>query len=115
MFCIEVREEPEDPNAIVVGTLLVNHLYVHESPKKLACKLEEMDVQLCVMTPLGSIFHMGIIFKNYAINANKRILPVDLIQLKIQGYKVILGMNRLTRYNVASECKKKLISFSTIE
>jgi len=34
-------------------------------------------------TPLGSVYHTDIIFKNFAINVNGGILSVDVVQLQI--------------------------------
>ena len=92
-------EEAEDPTATMSSTLLVDHLYAcvlfdfgathsfvnPELAKKLAGKPDEMDKQLYVPTPLGSVYYTDIIFKNCAINVEGRVLPADLVQLEIQG------------------------------
>jgi len=62
------EEELEDPHAVVSGTLLVNDLFTRVlfdashsfinpvTTERLACKLGNIDVQLCVTTGLGSIY-----------------------------------------------------------
>jgi len=59
------RKESKDPHAVVIGTLLVNHLFTkvlfnsgatHSfinpiTAKRFACKPDDMDAQLCVTTP----------------------------------------------------------------
>ena len=106
VFCLE-GDEVEDPTNTVLGTLLINHLYTHVLfdsgaahsfvnhifAKKLASKPNEMDVQLHVTTPLGSTYYTDVIFKNCAIHLEGRILPADLVQLDIQGWDAILGMD----------------------
>ena len=97
VFCLDTEEEEtEDPNAVVTGTLLVNNLYIYvwfdsvatqsfinpEIAKKITYKFNDMDVQLCVVNPLGSIYHTDGIWKDYVINISGRILPADLIQLE---------------------------------
>jgi len=52
---------------------------------KLAVKPNGIDLQLYVTTPVGSVYHADIIFKNCVINVEGRILSTDLVQLEIQG------------------------------
>jgi len=52
-----------------------------------------MNVQLYVTTPLGSTYYTDVIFRNCAIQLEGRTLPTNLIQLDIQGWDVILGMD----------------------
>jgi len=61
--------------------------------KKLASKPNEIDVQLYVTTPLGSTYCIDVFFKNYTVQFEGRVLPVDLVQLDIQGWDVILRMD----------------------
>ena len=74
-----------------------------------------MDVQLCVSYPIGSVYHTNTIFRDCAISISGTILHANLIQLGIQGYDVILGMDCLPKYKVTIDCEKKLISFSNLE
>ena len=126
VFSLE-GEEAEDPTVTVSGTLLIKHLYAHvlfdsgathsfvnpAFAKELASKPSEMNVQLYVTTPLGSTYYTDLVFKNCPIQLEGRILPVDLVQLNIQGWDVILGMDWLTRHKVTIDCERKLVTFST--
>jgi len=71
VYCLKVgEEEPEDPHTVVSGILRVNHLFTRVlldagtthsfinpiTAKRLAYKLDDMHVQLCVTTPLGKIY-----------------------------------------------------------
>jgi len=71
-----------------------------------------MDVQLYVTTPLGSTYYADVVFKNYTIKLEGRVLSIDLVQLDIQGLDVILRMDWLTRHKVTIDCKRKLVTFS---
>jgi len=86
MFCLEVEEEekepneegklPKDPYGVVTGTLLVYPLFTkilfdssatHSfikliTAKRFVCKPDDRDVQLCVTTHLGSLYHTDIVF-----------------------------------------------------
>jgi len=42
----------------------------------------------------------------------ERPLPVDLVQLDIQVWDVIQGMDWLTRHKVTMDCERKLVTFS---
>jgi len=41
-----------------------------------------MDVQLYVTTSLGSTYYNDVVFKNYTIQLEGRVLPVDLVDVK---------------------------------
>jgi len=98
VFCPE-GEEAEKLTTTISDTVLIQHLYTHVlfdsgathsfvNPvfaKKLASKPNEMDVPLYVTTPLGSTYYTDVVFKNYTIQLEGRIVPVDLLQLDIQG------------------------------
>jgi len=116
----------KNPTTTVSGTLLIKHLYAHvlfdsgathsfvnpSFAKKLASKPSEMDVQLYVTTPSGSTYYTDLVFKNCAIQLEGRVLPIDLVQLDIQAWDVILGMDWLTRHKVTIDCERKLVTFS---
>ena len=44
-------------------------------------------------TPGGVIVTTNTLFKNYPLRANEETIPTDLIQLEVQNYDIILGMN----------------------
>ena len=99
MFCIDVEETSKNPNATVIGTLLVNHLCVQilfdsgathsfiksKLAEKLTCDPEEIDVQLCITTPVGSVYYTNTIFRDCAVSMNWEILPTNLIQLECKA------------------------------
>ena len=49
-----------------------------------------MEVQVCVATPIGSIYETELVVRNCLITIHDKGFPVDLVLLKIQGYDVIL-------------------------
>jgi len=125
VYCLKVEEdEPEDPHTVVSGPLSVNHVFtrvlfdtstVHSfinpvTAKRLACKLDEMNVQLCVATPVGSIYQTEIVVKDWPITIHDKVFPIDLVWLEIQGYNVILGMDWLAKNKATTDCERKLWS-----
>ena len=58
----------------------VPHIVNPTFAKKLASKPSEMDMQLYVTIPLGSTYYTDVVFKNYTIQLEGRVLPVDLVQ-----------------------------------
>jgi len=104
VYCLEPgEEETEDHHAVVSGTLLVNHLSTRvlfdagatysfinrATAKRLAYKRNEMDMQLCITTPVGSTYQIEAIIKNYPIVIHDIVLPL-VVLLEIQGYDMIL-------------------------
>jgi len=91
---------------VVLGTFTVNtlptkvlfdasptHSFINPAiAKRLACAFEEMDVQLCVSTLIGSLYQADVIVRNCSITIQNRLFVADLVVLGIQGYDVILGM-----------------------
>ena len=102
----------------MIRTILFNNVYSyvnHEIVKKLASQPNEMNIQLCVTALLGSVYHTNVIFMNYTINVNMRILSANLVQLGIKGYDTVLEMDWLAKFKVTIYYVKKLIGFPSRE
>ena len=72
-----------------------------------------MDVQLCVATPVGSIYQTEVVVRNCYIILQDRVLPADLVLLEIQGYDVILGMDWLAKHKATIDYERKLLTLVT--
>ena len=104
---------------MVSGTLDVNtlptrvlfnasatHSFINPATvKRLTCKLDEMDVRLCLTTPVGLIYPTEVVVRNCPIVVYQRVFPVDLVLLEIQGYNVILRMDWLARHKATIDCE----------
>ena len=113
------EERDEDPHAVVSGTFVVNtlptkvlfdtggmHSFVNPTTiARMACVLEELDVQLCVTTPTGSMYQVDLMAPNCIVPIQNRLFFDDLILLGVYGYDVILGMDWLTKYRATIDCK----------
>jgi len=51
-----------------------------EFANKLAEKHKDMDMWLCVTTPLGFIYHTNVTFENFVVNVDGKIIPTGLAQ-----------------------------------
>ena len=69
-------------------------------------------MQLYKTSPLGATYHADRVFKDYTIG---KTLPVDLVQLEIQGWDVILGTDWSAKYKGTLDCEKELITFLTLK
>jgi len=113
VYCMEAGEkESDDPHMVVSGTFVVNtlpttvlfdtgatHSFINPiTVEQMNCDLEEMDVQLCVTTPIGSRYQSELVARNCTITIQGKRFVADLILLGVQGYDVILGMDWLTKY-----------------
>jgi len=56
---------------------------------RLNCTFEELDAQLCMTTPIGSMYQSDLVARNCTINITGRLFLADLILLEIYGYDVI--------------------------
>jgi len=114
---------------MVLGTLLVNHLSTRvlfsagtthsfinpATTKRLAYKLDEMDVQLCVTTPVGLIYYIKSTVRNCQNTIHDKVFPTYLVLLKIQGYDVIFGMDWLAKHKATIAYEQKLVTLVTPE
>jgi len=130
VYCLEAEEEgDEDPHAVVSGTFVVTtipvkvlfdagatHSFISPTiAAQMTCVLEELDVCLCVTTPIGSTYQSELVAQNYMIMIQDRLFLAVLILLGIHGYDVILGMDWLTRYRASVDCKRKTLTLFTSE
>jgi hypothetical protein len=128
VFCLETGEA-QNPNAVITGTFIVNtvpveilfdagatHSFINPAVvSRLACACEELTVQLCVSTPVGSSYCADLVVRDCKIEIEGRWFSADLILLGIQGYDVILGMDWLAKYQGKLDCDFKIVTLVTPE
>ena len=95
----EEEEEGRDPHTVVSGTFIVNtlpttvlfdggatHSFINPTiAKQLASAFEELDVHLCVSTPIGSLYQADLILRNCSITIQDQMFFADLVLLGIHG------------------------------
>jgi len=81
--------------------------------KRLAYAIEDMNVHLCVSTPIASVYPTDQIVRGCSIEIQNQEFFGNLVVLGIQGYDVILGMNWLTTYQATIDCKPKKLTLVT--
>jgi len=128
VYYLEAEEgRDEGPHTVVSGTFLVNvvpvivlfdagatHSFISPvTGARMTCDFEELDVCLCVTTPIGSMYHSKLIAKDCAIIIQGRLFRGDLILLGIRGYDVIMGIDWLTKYCATIDCNRKTITLVT--
>ena len=127
VFAMIVKEE--DPNAVILGKLLLENVYVHAlfdsgathpfvTPKvasQLSCVPVEMDYELCVSTPVGLAVSSDVMLKDCPIIINERKFPANLVRLEVTDFDVILGMDWLARHRVSVDCHKKEVSIKPLD
>jgi len=123
------ENQEEDPNAVMIGMLLLEKTYAHflfdsgashsfatsKFAKKLSRDLSKMDYVLFVTTLVGSMLQTDVIYRNYHLNISGKNLAINLVKIEIQVFNVILGIDLLAKYQVTIDCKRKLISLTTFE
>ena len=113
VYCLEADEEgDEDPHVIISGMLLVNtipvtvlfdagatHPFINpDTASRMNCDYTDLDIQLHVTTPVGSVYQTERVARNCTIIISGRSFRGDLVLLGIRGYDVILGMDWLTQH-----------------
>ena len=82
------------------------HSFISPATAKcLACDIEDMNVHLCVTTPIGSVYPTDQIVRECPVVIQNQEFLANLVVLGIQGYDVILGMDWLTAYQATIDCK----------
>ena len=92
--------------SIVLFDAGATHSFINPTTAtRLTCTFEELEAQLCVTTPIGSMHQTDLVAQNCTINTRGRLFFADLALLGIYGYDVILGMDWLTKYQAMIDCK----------
>jgi len=81
--------------------------------KRIVCAVEDMNVHLCVSTPIGSAYPTDQIVRDCPIIIQNREFFANLVVLGIQGYDVILGIDWLIAYQATIDCKQKKLTLVT--
>nr|XP_027062773.1 uncharacterized protein LOC113689149 [Coffea arabica] len=128
VFALDYQRAPE-LSEVVEGTisvfhrlakLLINpeatHSFVNPA---FMCGIDVNPVKLPydleVRIPTGDqSLVANMVYKNCEIWVGERKLVVDLINLDLKGYDVIIGMNWLACYNAQLNCKTKVVEFSIL-
>ena len=82
-------------------------------PQPDACDFEDLDVQLYITTPVGSVYQAERVARNCTIVILGKLFLGNLMLLGIRGYDVILGMDWLTQYQATIDCNKKTLTLIT--
>ncbi|XP_073017826.1 uncharacterized protein [Primulina eburnea] len=128
VFALTGNEDDIDPTAVVEGTILllsktgkvlfdpgathsfVSSTFVHhlETPSvKLPYILE-------VSSPMGDKLLSEVLYKDCPLEIDGETYMADLIELPIQGYDVILGMDWLFRHQAQLDCYSKKVKLSNL-
>jgi len=130
VYCLEAEEDgDEDPHTVISGTLLVNvvpvavlfdagatHSFINPvTVAQMPCNFEDLDVQLYITTPIGTVYQAERVARNCTIVILGKLFLGNLILLGIRGYDVILGMDWLTQYQATIDCNQKTLTLITSE
>jgi len=79
--------------------------------KKLDMLPELLRYELHIDTPSGDFLIDDRVFKNCWLLVDVVLLPVDLVELDIRDFNVILGMDWLSKYYATIDCYSKKVIF----
>ncbi|XP_073041950.1 uncharacterized protein [Primulina eburnea] len=115
------QEEADNSNEVVTGTILLNkmrayvlfdcgatHSFVsRRSPKKLKLEHDILSELLRVATPASKTIETHKVYRNCKICISKQTFEVELIQLNMVEFDIILGMDWLAKNHAIVDCQKK--------
>ncbi|XP_073046047.1 uncharacterized protein [Primulina eburnea] len=121
------QEEADNSNEVVAGTILLNkmpayalfdcaatHSFVSRRyAKKLKLEHDILSEPLRVATPASKIIETHKVYRNCKICIGKQIFEVELIQLNMVEFDIILGMDWLAKNHAIVDCQKKEIRLQT--
>ncbi|XP_038972361.1 uncharacterized protein LOC120104745 [Phoenix dactylifera] len=119
------QQDVSASESVVTGTIPINtvdtsilfdsgstHSFVSiKFSSSLYCIPEKLVEPLYVATPLQKTVIADIIFKKCIIQLGERELVADLIQLDMQDFDIILGMDWLSKYHAHIDCFRKRVVF----
>ena len=74
-----------------------------------------MKVHLAIETPLGKSIEVRFVYPRCVVEIRGRVLLVDLIELAVFDFDVILEMNKLSKNYASIDCNDKCIQFKPKE
>ena len=75
--------------------------------------LETLEELLCVNSPLGIRARIGMICRGYELEISGTLLTMDLRNLDISEFDVILRMDWLIAYRVVIDCERRKVTAYT--
>ena len=122
-------QEVHASTTAVIGTLLVDKLKARVlfdsgathsfiSPyfaKTLARDKVIMKSSLAIGIPVGKTIEVKYVFPACVIEIDSKVYPVDLIELDVLDFDVVLGMDWLSENYASIDCRDKCVRFKTKE
>ena len=120
-------EEGTDPTQVVEGKVLIQkfiykalfdpgatHSFISlDCAKKLDLPHENMDISYEIHTPVGDCYETRIRYPRCPVVIENQNLSADLIELPIQDYDLILGMDWLFQHRAIVDCRAKTVQLGT--
>ncbi len=73
--------------------------------------LEVLLDYFSVSTPIGESIVAKRVYRNYPISLSHRVTHIDLVELDMLDFDVILGMNWLHSCSASIDCRTRLVKF----
>ncbi|KAK8534683.1 hypothetical protein V6N12_057327 [Hibiscus sabdariffa] len=86
-----------------------------DGPNNLPIPSETTKNALTVMSPVGQSMLVDKVFRRCPLMVQDEIFPVDLMELPLEEFDLILGMEWLTEHRVNLDCESKIATLKTHE
>ncbi|KAK9029043.1 hypothetical protein V6N11_026169 [Hibiscus sabdariffa] len=90
------------------------HSYISSTASRdLQIPVEPTDKALTVMSPVGQSVTVDRVYRRCPLMVQKETFPTDLMELPLEKFDLILGMNWLSEHRVSLDCESKIASLKT--
>ncbi|KAK8639770.1 hypothetical protein V6N13_138140 [Hibiscus sabdariffa] len=128
VYATRRRDDRDGPN-VIAGTFTIysvpyfalldngsTHSYISRTvSENLQIPIETTKNALTVISPVGQSMLVDKVFRRCPLMVQDEIFPVDLMELPLEEFDLILGMDWLTEHRVNLDCESKIATLKTSE
>uniref|UniRef100_A0A803QAS4 Gag-pol polyprotein n=1 Tax=Cannabis sativa TaxID=3483 RepID=A0A803QAS4_CANSA len=105
------QEQKKDDTPILARVFILTQAVVDVGPSIVTGQLSIAGTLLTVLIDSGAMHSYVLVGSVPSVFVEGRELSVDLIELNLEDFDVILGMDWLAKYNATIDCKRKMVTF----
>jgi len=92
------------PLVVLFNTGATHSFISSNALSRIGCQLHKSLTNLLVSLLAGQGVESHVMFKNCPLSINQEVFEVDLIQLDLLEFDVVLGMDGLSKYGATIDC-----------
>ncbi|KAK8976607.1 hypothetical protein V6N11_057207 [Hibiscus sabdariffa] len=126
VYATRRRDDRDEPD-VIAGTFTIysvpyfalldngsTHSYISSTASRdLQTPVEPTDKALTVMSPVGQSVTVDRVYRRCPLMVQEETFPADLMELPLEEFDLILGMDWLSEHRVSLDCESKIASLKT--